>query len=103
MLETKIISNQTTQFKIEIEDVLPQRFNLAFVNHSGIWNTSYLIDQNNVDNYPLALQVDISALAPTLTTKPIQPSTLPILSMAIIVAILAVAAWFGGLPNANSA
>ena len=58
------------------------------INHSGIWNTSYVIDQNNVDNYPLTRQVDISAIAPTPT--PIEQTVIPIIPIAVSAAVIAV-------------
>ena len=58
------------------------------INHSGIWNTSYVIDRNNVDNYPLTRQVDISAIAPTPT--PIEQTVIPIIPIAVSVTVVAV-------------
>jgi parallel beta-helix repeat protein len=60
------------------------------INHSGIWNISYVIDRNNVDNYPLTRQVDISAIAPTAT--PIEQTVIPIIPIAASVAVVALVA-----------
>jgi len=47
-----------------------------------------VIDRNNVDNYPLTLQVDISAIAPTPT--PIEQTVIPIIPIVGSVAVVAV-------------
>jgi parallel beta-helix repeat protein len=60
------------------------------INHSGIWNTSYVIDQNNVDHYPLTQQAETSIMAPTPT--PIQTTIVPILPIAVTVAVALVVA-----------
>ncbi len=57
------------------------------INHSGIWNASYVIDQNNVDNYPLTQQIDISAIALTPAPSPIEQTQIPIMPIAVSVAI----------------
>jgi parallel beta-helix repeat protein len=60
------------------------------INQSGIWNTSYAIDRNNVDNYPLTRQVDISAIASTPTPTPIEQTAVPIIPIAGFVAVVVV-------------
>jgi parallel beta-helix repeat protein len=65
------------------------------INHSGIWSASYVIDQNNVDNYPLTRQVDISAIALTPTPTPIEQTVIPIIPIAVSVAVVAVVAVVG--------
>ncbi len=49
---------------------------------------AYVIDQNNVDNYPFTRQVDISAIAPTPT--PIEQTAIPIIPIAVSFTVVAV-------------
>ena len=52
--------------------------NASEVGNLGIWDTPYLLNANNLDNYPLVNQVDINAPAPTPTPIPtLSPSELP--------------------------
>jgi len=39
--------------------------NATEIDHSGIWNTSYTIDTNNSDNYPLTTQHPIPEFSPS--------------------------------------
>lgn len=62
------------------------------IDNSGIGNTPYVINPNNTDNYPLAHQFDIFAIAPTPTpTIPeFQLWTIPLLLIIMVAAGLLV-------------
>jgi parallel beta-helix repeat protein len=51
--------------------------NASQVDSSGIGNTPYVIDENNIDHYPLIHQVDISATSPTPTSTTTSPTSTP--------------------------
>ena len=48
--------------------------NASQIDSSGIGNTPYIIDENNIDHYPLIYRVDISATSSNLSPT---PSTIP--------------------------
>jgi hypothetical protein len=51
-------------------------------------NGTYVIDQNNVDNFPLAQQIDISVKVPTLTPLPTGISiTAPLLLLIVAIVV----------------
>lgn len=50
----------------QVNVTLATLLNATEVNSSGIWNTSYMIDGNNIDHYPLVNQVTIPEF-PSLT------------------------------------
>jgi len=65
--------------------------NATEVDSSGIWNTPYVIDTNNVDHYPLMQKVDVSVTAPTPTPTPTAPAAgIPLPTIAAISAVSAV-------------
>jgi parallel beta-helix repeat protein len=65
--------------------------NATEVDSSGIWDTPYVIDTNNVDYYPLMQKVDVSVTAPTPTPTPTAPAAgIPLPTIAAISAVSAV-------------
>jgi parallel beta-helix repeat protein len=64
--------------------------NATEVDSSGIWNTPYVIDTNNTDQYPLMQQVDVSVTAPTPTPATAPAAGIPLLTIAAISAVSAV-------------
>jgi parallel beta-helix repeat protein len=66
--------------------------NATEVDASGIGDTSYVINENNVDHYPLMQQVNTSTFAPTPTppSNP-EPTIMPTLTIAAIVIAIVVA------------
>ncbi len=48
------------------------------INNSGIWNTGYVIDQSNVDNYPLTQEVVVTLASPTPTVPEFPALTIPL-------------------------
>jgi hypothetical protein len=53
-------------------------------------NGSYVIDENNVDHYPLIQQVDISSIAPTPIEPLFAPLTIGIITISIIAVLISV-------------
>ena len=65
--------------------------NASQIDSLGIGNTPYVIDENNIDHYPLIHQVDISATLSTPTpTSPIPTPTAPEFPTWIILPLFAV-------------
>jgi hypothetical protein len=72
--------------------------NATEVDASGVGNTSYVIDENNTDHYPIIQQVDISTTAPTPTpaatpvppASQISPVTFPIIIVVVVLAVLVI-------------
>lgn len=62
-------------------DYLTQYPEATEINHTGIGNTPYVIDQNNSDNYPLWQPVinTVNATTPTPTVTEFQVSIIPML------------------------
>jgi hypothetical protein len=52
----------------------------------GMWDIPYVIDENNVDHYPLNQQVDIFFIAPNPTH--VEPTVISISTIAVFVSIL---------------
>jgi len=48
-------------------DYSDQYPNAKELDSSGIWDKSYVVDENNIDHHPLTQQVDINSVAPTPT------------------------------------
>jgi nitrous oxidase accessory protein NosD len=75
-------------------DYLSKYPNAAEIDSSGIWNTPYIIEENNADNYPLIRQVNIPMV--TATPKPnsvlienwFQPLIIIIVIVAVVVVVL---------------
>ena len=68
--------------------------NASQIDSSGLGNTPYVIDENNIDHYPLIHPVDISATSSTptpTTTSSISTPTIPEFPTWIILPIFAVA------------
>jgi len=65
--------------------------NATEVNASGVGNIPYLIDENNIDHYPLLLPVDISAESTPLLPEP-EPFPTVLVAIAIIGLVAGVAA-----------
>lgn len=86
MLHNKVIGNSTTV--VSWDNGVVGNF---WGDYNG--NGSYVIDEKNVDNYPLIQQVDINSIAPTPTpTSTILSlvSDLTILAILIVVTLLAI-------------
>ncbi|MGA2386073.1 MAG: right-handed parallel beta-helix repeat-containing protein [Candidatus Bathyarchaeia archaeon] len=59
--------------------------NATEVDASGVGNTPYVINQNNIDHHPLTQQVDISS-----SSAPASPSILPFAIIAVAIVVLVV-------------
>lgn len=68
--------------------------NASELEYSGIWNTSYVIDENNIDHYPLMQEASTSTPEPTQTPVPttntgsIPPTT--IITLVVVVTVLSI-------------
>jgi nitrous oxidase accessory protein len=71
-------------------DYLSKQPNATEVGTSGIGNTPYVIDGDNIDHYPLMQPVDISTASPLPSSPAVPLLTIVAIAMIVIVAILAV-------------
>lgn len=59
--------------------------NATEIEASGVGKTPYVLDENNVDHYPLMQQVDISKASPsTSTLVSSQPEPFPIITVTAV-------------------
>ncbi|MGD0405375.1 MAG: NosD domain-containing protein [Candidatus Bathyarchaeia archaeon] len=78
-------------------DYLTKYPGAVITGSSGIGNTPYVIDQNNIDHYPLIHQVDISATAVISTPSFATDTSTSTLTIPIIVTVVLVVLVLGSL------
>lgn len=83
--ETTIVSWDNGKVGNYWSDYLSKYPNAVEIDASGIGNTPYVIDQNNIDQYPLLHQVNITA------EEPVSGISLPAATIIALVAVLIVA------------